>query len=171
MAHPLVPRRFRRPKAELRIELPAEPQRQTAPGPGPPADSAMGQVVQLLVSLLPHEPLQIRRGRLELSLLTTRFAPTTLDGYHEHTSAKVYRAIPLCENAAAAPGVALLYCAKLHLPAPPPADSRPARREWQAGTRFEVDGFRELRTACILRDVSPPHGGPPVVDGHGFLPL
>ena len=131
----------------------------------------MGQVVRLQVSLLSLEPLRIRRGRLELSLLTTRFAPTTLDGYHEHTSAKLYRAIPLCENAAAAPGVALLYCAELHLPNTPPPDSRPARREWQAGARFELDGFRELRATRILRDVSPHHGGPPVVDGRGFLPI
>ena len=169
MAHPIVPRRFRRPKAELRIELPADPQRRTAPGH--PADSAMGPAVRLRVSLLPHEPLRIRRGRLELALLTTRFAPTALDGYREHTSARVYRTIALCENAAAAPGVALLYCAKLHLPAAPPADARPARREWQAGARFEFDGFRELRAARILRDVSPHPGGPPVVDGRGFLPL
>ena len=93
------------------------------------------------------------------------------DGYREHTSARLYRAIPLCENAAAAPGVALLYCAELHLPAAPPADSRPIRREWQAGARFEFDGFRELQATRILRDVSPPHGGPPVVDGRGFLPF
>lgn len=75
-----------------------------------------------------------------------------MDGYHEHTSARLYRA-------------------ELHLPAAPPPDSRPARREWQAEARFEVDGFRELRTARILRDVSPPHGGPPVVDGRDFLPI
>ena len=131
----------------------------------------MGQGVRLRVSLLPLEPLQIRHGRLELALLTTCFEPTALDGYREHASARIYRTIPLCENAAADPGVALLYCAELHLPDAPPPDARPVRREWQARARFEFDGFRELRATRILRDVSPRHGGPPVVDGRGFLPI
>ena len=114
----------------------------------------------------------MRSGRLELALLTTHFAPTVLDGYHEHTSEKLYQTIPLCESAAANPGNALLYCAELRLPpnAPPP-DPRPTRRQWQARARFAVDGYRDLWTVQLLRDASPRQGGPPIVDGRGFLPL
>ena len=166
-----IPRRFRRPKAELRIELPPEPPRPAAPNPGPPADPAPGQSIRLQVSLLPLEPLQIRRGRLELSLRTTRFAPTVLDGYREHPSEKVYQTIALCENAAANPGAALLYDAELPLPTPPPPAAQPVRQEWQAVAKFEVAGRRELWATRILRDITPHPGGPPIVDGRNFLPL
>ena len=170
-----IPRRFRRPKAELRIELPPEPpiepRQRPAPNPGYPADSAMGQSIRLQVSLRPLEPLQIRRGRLELSLRTTRFAPTVLDGYREHPSERIYQTIALCENAAANPGAPLLYDAELPLPAPPPPPPQPIRQEWQAVARFEVAGRRELRATRILRDVTSHPGGPPIVDGRNFLPL
>ena len=114
----------------------------------------------------------MRSGRLELALLTTHFAPTVLDGYHEHTSEKLYQTIPLCENAAANQGDALLYCAELRLPPDaPPLDPRPTRRQWQVRARFAVDGYRDLWTVQLLRDVSPRQGGPPAMDGRGFLPL
>ena len=160
---PQLPRRLRRPRAELRIES----------SKNTPPDSCSGGVVRLLVKLLPLEPFQIRSGRLELALLTTRFSRTTLDGYFEHTSEKVYRSTVLCENTAAYPGKALLYSADLLLPHNPPMlpDSRPTRRQWQAKARFEADGYRELQATCVLLDVSPAEGiAPPVVDGRGFLP-
>ena len=114
----------------------------------------------------------MRSGRLELALLTTHFAPTVLDGYHEYTSEKRYQTIPLCENAAANPCDALLYCAELRLPSDtPPPDPRPTRRQWQARARFAVDGRRDLWTVQLLRDASPRQGDPPIVDGRGFLPL
>ena len=195
MRTPLIPRRFRRPKARLRLEpLPPD-----APGPVPPQIAAIhpdlaaanpeiaaihpeltaihpelveGCLIRLQITLLPLEPFRVRSGRLELALLTTHFAPTVLDGYHEHTSEKLRQTIPLCENAAANPGDALQYCTELRLPpdAPPP-DPRPTRRQWQARARFAVDGYRDLWTVQLLRDASPRQGGPPIVDGRGFLPL
>ena len=160
---PLLPRRLRRPRAELRIELSKET----------PPDSCPGGGVRLEVSLLPLEPFQIRCGRLELALLTTRFSPTALDGYHEHTAGKVFQTAVLCESTAAYPGKALLYSADLPLPyvTPIPADSRPTRRQWQARAQFEADGYRELQATRVLLDASPQQGGAPVVDGTGFLPL
>lgn len=163
---PLIPRRFRRPKACLRLELlPRD-----APGCAHP-ELADGCRIRLRIALLPMEAFVVRCGRLELALLTTNFAPTVLDGYHEYTSERVYQTIPLCESAAANPGDALRYGAELRLPGAAPADSRPARRQWQARARFAADGYRELRAVRLLRDVSPRQGGPPTVDGRGFLPL
>ena len=160
---PRLPRRFRRPKAELRIEL----DESTPPG------RSSGGVVRLQVKLLPLEPFQIRCGRLELALLTTRFSRTALDGYFEHTSEKVYRSTVICENTVAYPGKALLHSADLLLPHNPPmlSDSRPTQRQWQARARFEADGYRELQATRFLLDASPQQGGAPVVDGSGFLPL
>ena len=158
---PSLPRRFRRPQAELRIEL-SEPT---------PPDELSGGVVRLRITLLPQEPFRIRCGRLELALLTTRFTRTTLDGYYEYTSERVYQTGVLCETVAAHPRKSLLHSAELRLPDAPPPDSRPARRQWQARARFEVEGYRELWAARTLRDVSPRQGGAPVVDGSGFLPL
>ena len=136
-----------------------------------PPDEHSGGVVRLQVTLLPLTSFRVRCGRLELSLLTTRFSPTALDGYLEHTSEKVYQTAVLCEKAAAHPGDVLLYSAELRLPQTPPPDSRPVRLHWQARARFEMDGYRELWAARILSDVSPRQGGAPVVDGSGFLPL
>ena len=159
---PRIPRRFRRPRAELRIELDKET----------PPDENSGGVMCLQIILLPAEPFRVRCGRLELALLTTRFARTVLDGYHEYTSEQVCRTAVLCENIEAQAGRELIYHAELPLPDTPPRDgSRPARRQWLARARLEVDGCRELSAACLLRDVSPPEGGPPVVDGRGFLPV
>ena len=154
---------MRRPKAELRVAVSKDT----------PPEHESGGVVRLLVKLLPLEPFQIRNGHLELALLTTRFSRTTLDGYHEHTSERVFQTAVLCENTAAYPGKALLYSADLLLPHNPPMlpDSRPTRRQWQAKARFEADGYRELQATCVLLDVSPAEGiAPPVVDGRGFLP-
>lgn len=164
MRTPPIPHRFRRPKARLRLE----PLRSDAFHP----ELVEGCLIRLQITLLPIEPFRVRSGHLELALLTTHFAPTVLDGYHEHTSEKLRQTIPLCENAAANPGDALLYYAELRLPpdAPPP-DSRPTRRQWQARARFAVNGYRDLWTVHLLRDISPPQGGPPIVDGRGFLPL
>ena len=160
---PRLPRRLRRPQAELRIELSEET----------PPEFSPGGVVRLKVNLLPLEPFQIPCGRLELALLTTHFSRTALDGYHEHTAEKVFQTTVLCENTAAYPGKALLYSAGILLPyaAPASTDSRPTRRQWQARARFEADGYRELQATRALLDASPRQGGTPVVDGTGFLPL
>ncbi len=161
-----LPSGFRRPKAELRIE----------PKESPP-ESCSGGVLRLQVSLLPMEPFRIGSGRLDLALLTTRFSPTALDGYHEHTSTKVFRTVLLCERPTgesmeAYPGKALLYPVSLPLPeAPPLADDRPTRRQWEARARFEAAGFRPLRADRLLLDASLHQDGAPVVDGRGFLPL
>ena len=159
---PRLPRRLRRPRAELRLEFSKDT---------PPEQESGG--VCLEVGLLPLEPFQIRCGRLELALLTTHFSRTALDGYHEHTAEKVFQTAVLCENTAAYPGKALLYSADLLLPYPPPTriDSRPTRRQWRARARFKADGYRELQATRFLLDASPQQGGTPVVDGTGFLPL
>ena len=188
MRIPPIPRRFRRPKARLRLE-PLPP---NAPGPIHPQIAAIhpdlaaanpeiaaihpeiveGCLIRLRITLLPLEPFRVRSGRLELALLTTNFAPTVLDGYHEYTSEKLRQTIPLCENTAANPGDALLYYAELRLPPDtPPPDPRPTRRQWQARARFAVDGYRDLWAVQLLRDASPRQGGPPIVDGRRFLPL
>ncbi len=161
MTPPRIPRRFRRPKADLRLD------------PEPPASPELveGQLVRLQVKLLPLEPFQIRRGRLYLSLLTTRFAPTVLDGYHEHTSEKVYQTAILCENTAAHTGNPLLYSAELYLPDTPPPDSRPVRQQWQAKAKFEIAGYRPLQAARPLHNATPQPSNAPIVDGRGFLPL
>lgn len=158
---PLLPRRLRRPRAELRIELNKET----------PPDLSPGGVAHLQVRLLPLEPFRVRRGRLDLVLLTTRFARTALDGYHEYTTAKLYRISPLCEELEAAPASPRLYFAALPLPCISRREQRPVRRVWQAKARFEIEGFRELQAALVLLDVSPSQDRPPVVDGSGFLPL
>ena len=160
---PRLPRRLRRPQAELRIEV----------SKNTPPEHESGGVARLQVSLLPLESFRIQCGRLELGLLTTLFSRTALDGYLEHTSETVFRTAVICENTAAYPGNPLLYSADLPIPHNPPTttDSRPKRRQWQARARFEADGYRELQATHVLLDASPRQGGPPVVDGSGFLPL
>jgi len=154
---------LRRPRAELRVEV----------SNNTPPEHESGGVVRLQVKLLPLEPFQISSGSLELALLTTHFSRTVLDGYHEHTSERVFQTAVLCENTAAYPGKALLYSADLRLPHNPPIppDFRPTQRQWQARARFEAEGYRELQATRILLDASPRQGGAPVVDGSGFLPL
>ncbi len=156
-----LPRRFRRPRAELRIEL-SEPT---------PPDGYSGGVARLEATLLPLEPFRVRCARLELALLTTLFSRTALDGYHEHSSEKVYQTALLCEDFQARKDEPLFIHADLRLPDAPRHESRPARRQWQAKARIETYGYRELLAARVLCDVSPPKGGAPTVDGSGFLPL
>ena len=160
---PQLPRRLRRPQAEMRIAV----------SKSTPPDHESGGVARLQVSLLPLESFRIQCGRLELALLTTLFSRTALDGYLEHTSEKLFRTAVLCENTVAYPGKALLYSADLLLPHKPriPPDSRPTRRQWQARARFEADGYRELQATRVLLDADVEHDGTPVVDGSGFLPL
>ena len=159
---PQLPRRLRRPQAEMRIAV----------SKNTPPDHESG-VARLQVSLLPLESFRIQCGRLELTLLTTLFSRTALDGYLEHTSEKVFRTAVLCRNTVAYPGETLLYSADLLLPHKPriPPDSRPTRRQWQARARVEADGYRELQATCILLDAGVEQNGSPVVDGSGFLPL
>ena len=148
---PRIPRRFRRPRAELRVET-----EKTAP-----PDDASGGVARLRISLLPREPFRVRRGRLELALLTTRFARTVLDGYHEYTSEQVCRTAVLCENIEAQAGRTLAYRVELPLPDAPSHDaSHPERRQWQARARLEVDGCREL-SAGLPAARRVPAGGRP----------
>ena len=158
---PRIPSRFRRPKAQLRVEWDTEA----------PPEFSSGGVVRLRIELLPLEHFSVRSGRLELALQTTLFSQTALDGYHEHTTEELYQAVALCENVIARPGQSLRFFAGLRLPGAPPPDSRPTRRQWQARARFEIEGRRELSAARLLRDVTPAEGGAPVVDGRGFLPL
>ena len=158
---PGLPRRFRRPRAELRMDLSK---------PTPP-DLVSGGVLRLRVELLPMEPFRVRCGRLELALLTTRFSRTVLDGYLEYTSEKVYETVALCEDIATGPGDAPEYFSILRLPAAQIQDSGPVRQMWQARARFEVDGHRDLFAALNMLDISPKQGDVPVVDGRRFLPL
>ena len=125
----------------------------------------------LQVSLLPKESFVVRSGRLELSLLTTHFSRTVLDGYHEHTSEKTCEVVSLCQRATVNPRKALKFSAQLVLGAALSTDSRPARLQWQAKVYFEIDRYRDLYAAHLLHCVSPRQGGTPVVDGSGFLPL
>ena len=136
----------------------------------PPEFSAGGDVCIRIV-LLPQEAFRIRQGRLDLSLLTTRFSRTVLDGYQEHTSEQVWGTAGLFENTTAQPGVALVNSTELLLPEVPAPDSQPVRMQWQAKVRFDVVSFREFSAALYLRDATPHEGGAPVVDGTGFLPL
>jgi hypothetical protein len=156
-----IPRRFRRPKAELRIES----------CKATPPECPSGGVVRLRVTLWPKDFFLVRNGRLELALLTTRFSRTALDGYHEHTSEEVRQTVDICENVPAQPGVAMVHSTEIRLPDNPAAESRPVRMQWQAKARYEVAGYRELWASLVLRDVSPLEGAGPVVDGRGFLPL
>ena len=156
-----LPRRFRRPRAELRVGLSE---------PTPPDEYSCG-VARLQATLLPLEPFRVRCGRLELALLTTLFSRTALDGYHEHSSERVYQTVLLCKDYQARKDESLLFHADLRLPDAPHHESRPARRQWQARARIEIYGYRELWATRVLCDVSPPKGGAPTVDGSGFLPL
>ena len=153
--------RFRPPRAELRIDSSTVT----------PPDDHSGGVVRLTAILVPQQPLKIRSGRLELVLLTTRFSPTALDGYHEHTSESVRHTVILCYDAEVQPCSPQGYSAELHLPKTPASDSRPVRMQWQAKATFEVEGHRVITATLTLRDVNPPQNGPPVIDGTGFLPL
>ncbi len=153
--------RFGHPKAEVRIEARKEP---------PLGKSASGGV-NLTITMWPLESFLLRRAWLELALRTTRFSRTTLDGYREHTLEEVWQTFELCENATAQPGVPFTYPVELRLPENPSFEPRPARMLWMAKARFQAEGHREFSASKGLGDVKQPHGGPPVVDGTGFLPL
>ena len=158
---PIIPRRFRRPNAELRIDS----------NKITPLDECSGGVILLQVSLLPKESFVVRSGWLKLSLLTTHFSRTVLDGYHEHTSDKTCEVVSLCQRATVNPRKALTFSAQLFLGAKLSMDSRPARLQWQAKACFEIDRYRNLYAVRFLHCVSPRQDGAPVVDGNGFLPL
>jgi hypothetical protein len=156
-----LPRSLRRFRAEVQIYL----HEQTPP------DLKSGGDINLTVSLLPLEPFVVRRGRVELSLLTTRFSRTVLDGYHEHTSRELRQTVEIWANVEAMPGHNLTRFLALHLREATDFESRPVKMEWQIKARIDPLGGRELSAVLALRDMSPGTWGPPVVDGAGFLPL
>lgn len=158
---PLLPRRLRRAKAELTIKAECKA----------PPDEKSGGVAHVSVFLLPGESFPIRRGWLELSLITTHFSRTVLDGYHEHSNERVVRTVQLCGPAMARAGDKLSFCVELGLPPALPSDSRPSRLQWMARVRFKGDGYRELSAVHILPGLKPTDNTEPVVDGRGFLPI
>ena len=157
----IVPRRLRRPGAELRIES----QKITPP------DETSGGVVCLRVSLLPLEPFDVSSARLELSSLTTRYSRTTLDGYLEHTSRELHHAADLSGFPVAEPGVVMVRLVELVLPRHSISESRPAKLQWLAEVRFAIARRRDLHASLLLPVSGTPSEGAPVVDGRGFLPL
>lgn len=150
---------FRRPRAGLEMEV--------APSP-PPSSGA----VTVRVSLTPREPFQIRRGCIELIYTETYFAPTALDGYHEHTSSRVYAAEAIAEGVTAQPGISQEYRVVFQLPAEPPprGESRPVRLAWQVRATFHLRRFRTMRRTYRLADIPPGENGAPEVDGRSVLP-
>ena len=153
--------RFGQPRADVRIEAIKEPPPGILPGGG----------ILVSVALRPQEPFLLRRAWLELVLKTTRFSRTTLDGYREHTSEQVWQTVELCGKLAAQPRLPLIWSAELHLPDDPSFESRPTRISWMAKARFQAEGHREFSASKGIRDITPGHSGPPIVDGTGFLPL
>ena len=161
-----LPRRLRRPRAELTI-LAAEKM---------PSDDMSGGSVCISVTLTPGESFPIERGRLELLLEITHFSRTVLDGYHEHSYERVCQAVKLCGATAAQPGVPLAFRAEFR-----PDDSlsedavledaRPLRLRWVARARFKAHGYREISASRPLHPFGRSAGTGPVVDGTGFLPL
>ena len=158
---PQLPRRLRRPRAQLQLEL----QNETPP------ELASGGVAHVGVILLPGESFTINRGWLELSLITTRFARTVLDGYHEHSTEKLFRTVELCGHSEARSGGKLEWSANVPLPSESPPEARPTRLRWKVRARFDVKGCREIRAARLLRSAGTTGLSEPVVDGTGFLPL
>ena len=158
---PHLPRRFRRPRAELRVGL-SEPT---------PPDEHSGSVVRLVVTLVPEESFRIRDVRLEMVLSATWFSRTALDGFFEHTSEQVWQSVILWEDASAESGITQAYSMEFSVPSAPQNDSRPVRMQWHAKARLDAAGYRELSSSLLIRDVTPQKGRAPVVDGSGFLPL
>ncbi len=157
---PYLPRRLRRSRAEVRIELEKLS----------PPESSSGGELQLRIELLPCESFFVETVRIDLALLTTRFSRTVLDGYQEHTQERVLQSAVFSKKVTAHPGDILLQTEELRLPGEPEGDARPSRRELQATVRFKVCVYRELRATRILRDLIPSQDNTPVVDGRGFLP-
>ena len=157
----LLSRHLRRsPRATLQIET----------DKGTPPGNAPGGVI-VTVTVCPEEPFLLRRGLLELLLSTTHFSRTTLDGYREHTAEEAWRRDELFENIQASPGNVLVRTTTLQLPQAPESRSRPARMRWQARVIIEPEGRPRFWATTELGEVSSTGGGPPVVDGTGFLPL
>ena len=158
---PLLPRRLRRAKAELTIKAECEA----------PPDEKSGGVVHVSVFLLPGESFTINRGWLELSMITTRFSRTVLDGYLEHSMEKLFRKVELCGRSEARPGGELEWSAVVHFSFDSPREGRPTRSQWKVQARLDVMGCREIRAATFLSTPGPASGQGPIVDGTGFLPL
>ena len=136
---PLLPRRLRRAKAELTIDAECEA----------PPDHSSGGVVLIRVLLLPGESFTVNRGWLELSLITTRFSRTVLDGYLEHSKEKLFRTIEICGRTDSRPGKELVFYTTVPLPRKILSEAGPARLQWKVQARFDVKGRREIRTANI----------------------
>ena len=157
----LLPRRLRRAKAELTIEVECEA----------PPDESSGVVVLVSVLLLPGESFTTNRGWLELSMITTRFSRTVLDGYLEHSTEKLFRTIELCGQTESHPGKELEFYATVPMPQKALPEAGPVRLQWKVQARFDVKGRREIRAATYLSLPGPADDQGPVVDGTGFLPL
>ncbi len=158
---PLLPRRLRRAKAELTIKAECEA----------PPDEKSGGVVHVSVFLLPVESFTINRGWLELSLITTRFSRTVLDGYLEHSTEKLFRVVELCGRSEARPGGELEWSAVVHLSFGSPREGRLTRLQWKVQARLDVKDYREIRATTYLSPLGTASRQGPVVDGTGFLPL
>ena len=136
-----------------------------------PPDFTSGGVINLTVSLVPQEPLVVRRGWIELYLLTTRFSRTVLDGYLEHTTKERRGVAELCKDAEAQPGEEIAFSADIPIYGEAPRDAGPTRLQWRTRARFRVRGFREIRAEKLIPCGDPAESTAPAVDGRGFLPL
>ena len=157
----LLPRRLLRAKAALTIKAECEA----------PPDLLSGGAALVSVLLLPGESFTINRGWLELSLITTRFSRTVLDGYLEHSTEKLFRTTELCGQTDTRPGKELVFYATVPVPPDVLPEAGPVRLQWKIKARFDVKDRREIRAARLLLAVKPPDNAEPVVDGTGFLPL
>ena len=157
---PLLPR-LRRAKAELTIKAEYEA----------PPDERSGGVVRISVLLQPWESFTIHRGWLDLTVITTHFSRTVLDGYLEHSTEKLFRTVELCGQSEVRPGGELEWSADLPLSFHSPREGRPTRLLWKVQARFDVEGHREIRAANFLSPLGPASDQGPIVDGTGFLPL
>lgn len=158
---PLLPRRLRRAKAELTIKAKCEA----------PPDEKSGGVVHVSVFLLPGESFTITQGWLELSMITTHFSRTVLDGYLEHSTEKLFRVVELCGRSEARTGSELEWSAVVQISFDSPREGRLTRLQWKVQARLEVKSYREIRAATLLSLFGPVGDQGPIVDGTGFLPL
>ena len=157
----LFPRRFRRAKAELNVEAECTT----------PPDESSGGVVRVRASLLPGESLTIEGGWLELSVITTRFSRTVLDGYLEHSTERPLRVVELSGCSEARAGSELEWSADVPLPLDRSWEGRPTRLQWKVHVRFVVNGYREIRATTTISPLGSSGNQGPIVDGTGFLPL
>ena len=156
-----MPRRLRRARAELKIELECKA----------PPDFSSGGVVFVRVLLVPGESFTIKKGWLDLSLITTRFSRTVLDGYLEHSTGKLFHKVELCGQTEGFPSKEIVLCAAVPMPQGVPPEAGPVRLRWKLQARFDVKGHRAIRAATSLSPSGPAGDQGPVVDGRGFLPL